>query len=320
MISGRHGDFLVSRVWRATALVPQLEGAEPRTSLMISELRRSDHLRPWSVRAWTVTDTEGRLAAAVVATRQCFDRWGVTIHVADPNAAAIAATIIDRGPAWWVAGSADDVGPITEHLRRRIGVVAAPWLVSPYPSRIAGDPDDRTRLAGIDDRDALVELFSSFEFRPASTKWQARSWARRLSSRSIVLVADDPDHTARDRKPGLAGAIVVTIATRRYAIVDRLTVVPAHRERGLAWALAARAQSVVNALGLSAAAAIAPSNPMDLGEALDRRNWMMVSLRPPVRVRGQNRLRRWYGRVGALEDRPISLYRDPGDPTRPALE
>ena len=127
-------------------------------------------------------------------------------------------------------------------------------------------PDDVTRLATRADLDALVELYSTFEFVGGLTAWQLRTMLRHLLDRHYVIVVEWPGDDAR-----FAGAVAITTRTRRYGVLDLLTVVPDHRGAGWSWALVAHAQSIGNALGIAGIAALAGSNPMDLDAHVARR-------------------------------------------------
>ncbi len=116
------------------------------------------------------------------------------------------------------------------------------------------------------DLDALVELYSTFEFVGGLTAWQLRTMLRHLLDRHYVIVVEWPGDDAR-----FAGAVAITTRTRRYGVLDLLTVVPDHRGAGWSWALVAHAQSIGNALGIAGVAALAGSNPMDLDAHVRRR-------------------------------------------------
>ena len=161
-----------------------------------------------------------------------------------------------------------------------------PWVVTAYPVEVTEVPDDTTRLASRSDLDALVELYSTFEFVGGLTAWQLRAMLRHVLDRHYMIVAEWPGDDAR-----FAGALAITTRTRRYGVLDLLTVVPDHRGAGWSWALVARAQSIGNALGLAGVAALAGSNPMDLDDHLGDDVYVAVDLVPPRRFRGQGRLR-----------------------------
>jgi GNAT superfamily N-acetyltransferase len=267
-------------------------------------------LRPWRCRAWVVEDESRRLVAAVVVVKSCFDRWYGSVLVLDVASGPLVASIVDRSPAWSVSASTEDIVPVLDHLGRRSRTTAVPCLVSAFPHAIAPEPDGRTRLSRKQDKSHLVDLLAQYELNPAPTRWQARSWARRLIDRSVVIVAEDHDT--------IVGAVVVLSDSNRYLIVDRITVRPSHRGQGLSWALAARAQAMANAMRRSVIATIAPTNPMTFDPtdlAADR--WIAVALRPPYRFRGQNRLRAIYTRFGRLDRASIEIFRDADGPTKP---
>lgn len=304
------GTYRVRRLRRTRSVVAALEEHEPRTTRMVGDLIALG-LRPWKCRAWSVENESRRLVAAVVVVKSCFDRWYGSVFVLDAASGPLVAEIVDRSPAWSVSASAEDIGPVIDHLGRRGATTVVPWLVSVFPNAIAPEPDGRTRLSRKLDTSQLVDLLARYELNPAPTRWQARSWARRLIDRSVVIVAEDHDT--------IVGAIVLLLDSDRYLVVDRITVRPSHRGQGLSWALGARAQALANAMGRSGIAMIAPTNPMTFDPAdlaVDR--WISVSLRPPYRFLGQNRLRTIYTRFGRLDRASIAIFRDPDGPTRPA--
>lgn len=288
---------------RARRVVAALEEHEPRTTRMVGDLTAVG-LRPWKCRAWIVENESHRLVATVVVVKSCFDRWYGSVFVLDAASGPLVAAIVDRSPAWSVSASTADIGPVIDHLTRRSGTTVLPWLVSAFPHAIAPDPDGRTRLARKRDTSHLVDLLARYELNPAPTRWQARSWARRLIDRSVIIVAKDHET--------IVGAVVLLLDSNRYLVVDRITVLPTHRGLGLSWALGARAQALANAMGLSAIAMIAPTNPMTFDPAdLSADRWISASLRPPYRFRGQNRLRAIYKRFGRLDRATIEIFRDP---------
>ena len=178
----------------------------------------------------------------------------------------MSRALVDRSPAWSVNGAAPDIAPLIPLLQRRRFVDVRPWVVTAYPIEVTEVPDDVTRLASRADLDALVELYSTFEFVGGLTAWQLRTMLRHLLDRHYVIVVEWPGDDAR-----FAGAVAITTRTRRYGVLDLLTVVPDHRGAGWSWALVAHAQSIGNALGIAGIAALAGSNPMDLDAHVRRR-------------------------------------------------
>ena len=300
--------YSTRRVRRDDQVVALLEGNEPRASQALGEvLDRGVQSR--TCRAWIVDDGEQRPVAAVVVVRPTFDRWYATVLLLDRRAAGDVAAIVDRSPAWSVNGAAPDIAPLVPRLRRRCYVDVRPWVVTAYPNEVTDVPDASTRLASRADLDALVELYSEFEFVGGLTAWQLRAMLRHVLDRHYIIVIDRPGDEA-----GLAGALAITTRTRRYGVLDLLTVLPDHRGAGWSWALVAHAQSIGNVLGLAGIAALAGSNPMDLEPHLDDDTYIAVELVPPRRFRGQGRLRNLYGRWQPLRPRAPIWFRDSGEP------
>lgn len=304
--------YRTRRIRRDDELVPLLELNEPRSSQALGEVLDRG-VRSRSCRAWIVDDADRRPAAAVVVVRPTFDRWYATVLLLDTGAAADVAATVDRSPAWSVNGAAPDIAPLVSLLGRRRFVDVRPWVVTAYPNDITPVPDDSTRLATTADLDALVELYSTFEFVGRLTAWQLRAMLRHVLDRHYIVVVERPGEDA-----GLAGALAITTRTRRYGVVDLLTVLPDHRGAGWSWALVAHAQSIGNALGLAGIAALAGSNPMDLEAHVRDDRYIAVELVPPHRFRGQGRVRKLYGRWQPLHPRAPVWFRDPDD--RPARE
>ena len=145
--------------------------------------------------------------------------------------------LVDRSPAWSVIGAAPDIAPLVPLLRRRSFVDVRPWVVTAYPVTVTDVPHDSTRIAVRTDLDALVELYSTFEFVGGLTTWQLRARLRHVLDRHYIIVTEWPGDATR-----FAGAAAVTTRARRYAVLDLLTVVPEHRGAGRSWALVAHAQ------------------------------------------------------------------------------
>ncbi|HEX4980737.1 MAG TPA: hypothetical protein VFV63_03525 [Ilumatobacteraceae bacterium] len=302
--------YSTRRVRRHDELVALLELHEPRSSHALGEVLDRG-LPSRSCRAWIVEDTERHPAAAVVLVRPTFDRWHAMVLLLDQRAAADVAAIVDRSPAWSVTGVATDIAPVVPLLRRRSFVDVRPWVVTAYPNDVTDVADDSTRLANPSDLDALVELYSTFEFVAGLTAWQLRSMLRHMLDRHYIIVVEQPGGEGV-----LVGALAVMTRTRRYGTLGLLTVVPEHRGAGWSWALVARAQAIGNALGLAGIAALAGSNPMDLEDHLGDDAYVAVHLVAPRRFRGQGRLRDLYGRVQPLHPREPIWFREPGEPTR----
>jgi N-acetylglutamate synthase-like GNAT family acetyltransferase len=297
----------VRRVRRDGEVVALLERHEPRSSAALGEILDRG-LRSRTCRAWIVDDGDRQPAAVVVLVRPTFDRWHASVLLLDERAAADAAAIVDRSQAWSVNGAATDIAPLLPFLRRKQSVDVRPWVVTDCPVELTDVPDDTTRFASRADLDALVELYSTFEFVGGLTAWQLRSMLRHVLDRHYIIVADWPGDPSR-----LAGALVVPTRTRRYGVVDLLTVVPDHRGAGWSWALVSRAQSIGNAFSLRGLAALVGSNPMNFDVHMGDDVYVAVDLATPRRFRGQGRLRRFYGRFQPLHPREPVWFREPGE-------
>jgi N-acetylglutamate synthase-like GNAT family acetyltransferase len=307
-VDGAETTYSTRRIRRDGELIALLEQHEPRSSQALGEILDRG-VRSRTCRAWIVEDDERHPAAAVVVVRPTIDRWYAMVLLLDEYAAPEVSALVDRSPAWSVNGAAPDIAPLIPLLQRRRFVDVRPWVVTAYPIEVTEVPDDTTRLASRSDLDALVELYSSFEFVGGLTAWQLRAMLRHLLDRHYVIVVEWPGDDAR-----FAGAVAITTRTRRYGVLDLLTIVPDHRGAGWSWALVARAQSIGNALGIAGIAALAGSNPMDLEDHLGDDRYVAVELVPRRRFRGQGRLRALYGRWQPLQPRTPVWFREPGDP------
>jgi N-acetylglutamate synthase-like GNAT family acetyltransferase len=299
------GAYSTRRIRRDDDVVALLERNEPRATQALGEVLDRG-LRSRTCRAWIVEDGARRPAAAVVVARPTFDRWYAMVLLLDERAAAEVASLVDRSPAWSVNGAAPDIAPLVPLLKRQRSVDVRPWVVTAYPVEVTQVPDDSTRLATKADLDALVELYSTFEFVGGLTAWQLRAMLRHVLDRHYIIVIGWPGDEAR-----LAGALAITTRTRRYGVLDLLTVVPDHRGAGWSWALVAHAQSIGNELGLAGVAALAGSNPMDLKDHLRDDTYVAVELVPPRRFRGQGRLRKLYHHWQPLQPRATVWFHEP---------
>lgn len=277
------------RVWRTSRLLQALAQHEPATCHLVSELGTYG-VRPWVCRAWAVWDGP-ELAGALVVTRDTFDEWVASVFVGREEVAGALARRLDRSPAHGLRGPTRHVGPVRLASRRAVDGAEVPWVVMEPPVSVLGEPDERTRLAGPADLDALVDLYERYELFHHATRWQVRWSVRSTLRRCPVIVADAAGG-------GLAGAAVVSARTARYAVLDSLTVRPAYRRSGLAWAICARAQALANAYGVGGVLAVAPTNPMTPPTSASDDSWSSVWLVRARRFPGQGRLRALYARVG----------------------
>jgi len=301
--------FRARRIRRDDEIVALLDGHEPRSTRALGEILDRG-VRSRTCRAWIVDDGDRRPAAAVVLVRATFDRWVATVLLLDHGAADEVARLVDRSAAWSVVGAAPDIAPLVPLLRRRRFVDVRPWVVTEYPVTVTDASHDSSRIAVGADLDALVELYSEFELFGGMTSWQLRPVLRHLLSRHYIVVIERPGDPTR-----FAGAAAIRTRSRRYAVLDLLTVMPENRGAGLSWVLVAHAQTIANTLGLAGVAALGGTNPMNLDGHLDDDAFVAVRLAAPRRFRGQGRLRTLYGRVRPLSPRPPLWFREPGEPT-----
>ena len=217
--------------------------------------------RSRTCRAWIVDDGDRRPAAAVVLVRPTFDRWYATVLLLDERAAADVAAIVDRSPAWSVNGAATDIAPLLPFLRRKQSVDVRPWVVTAIcPVELTDVPDDTTRLREPGRprraRRAVLDVRVRRRSDGVAVAVDAAPRARpALHHRRRAGRATRPGSPVHWRRP---------TRTRRYGVLDLLTVVPDHRGAGWSWALVARAQTIGNALGLAEAwRPWSGSNPMN---------------------------------------------------------
>ena len=296
----------VRRSRTARRLATDLAAYEPRTSEMLGELT-SLGLGPWRCRAWQVR-VDGRFAGALVLVRVAFDQWHGGALVLDRAAAAPLGDLIDRSPARSLSGTTRDLAPLRECARRAVGLAVLPWVVVEPPIQVVGEPDASTRMATTADLDALAQLYDGYELWSLTTRGQVRRALRQVLAHGFVMVAEDAGR--------LLGAAMFTARTPRYLVLDGLTVLPEHRRSGVAWALAARAQAIANALGAGATLALAATNPMPLESLAGAETWSALVLVPRQRFKGQGQLRRLYRRLAPRRLRQSTLVRDPSDPSQ----
>jgi GNAT superfamily N-acetyltransferase len=237
----------------------------------------------------------------------------------DPAAGGALAAVIDNGPAWAVEGLARHVGPVVSRLTRAEGVPSARMFsFSPNPQVLNqsavtamlddmfGPVDDRTRIAGSNDLNALVDLYGGYEYQRIPTRRRLRVHLAGVLARLPVVVAE---HNGQ-----LVGAMRGEAMSEHTIVWDDSTVLPEYRGQKLSLAMMRRAMEVTIRLGRGAAGTVQPSNPIriprDLPEWLgfdpDGLIALFQRLRPPVRFRGQNRLRQIAEAVeGRRRPRPL---------------
>jgi hypothetical protein len=295
----------------ARRLCAELEDREPRTSRLISDLLT---YRDWRRRrAWLVEAAHHELAAVLVLTRACFDRWTGSAFVNDGGAAPEVARLIDRSVAWTVSGAAADIQPLIPYVRRTRRVLVSPWGIVPYPAPgILGPPDEHSRAATMLDLDNLVDLYDGYEISWPTTRWQLRQYMCRLIDRHLVLVYE--------REGQIVAATTIAGRTRKYAIAIDLTVRPDFRRAGIGWEMGKRVHAVNEAWGVGVSGALGASNPMmheDERVVWDPSHFYTLALGGPRRFKGETRLRRLYARVQQAGMRRAELFRDPENPDRP---
>lgn len=290
----RHDGFVARRTRSLRPVAALLESDEPRTTRALSE--HLSHGGRRGCRAWLITSADGSPAGAVVVSRLCFGHWAAWAYLREPGAATVAADVVERSPAWTVSGTESDIRPLVAHLPRARDVSTRRWGFVRYPVDVLGRPDQHTRVATATDLDSLMDLYAGYELGGPPTRWQLRSYLRRLLQHHFIIVYED-DHR-------LIGAVTVDGRTSRFVTVNDLTVLPDHRRGGVGWSILARAQAIANGLGVGVTWTMAPSNPIDH----ERFQWddelsCRVRLEPPHRFRGEGRVRRMYYGVQPITTR-----------------
>jgi N-acetylglutamate synthase-like GNAT family acetyltransferase len=298
--------FLARRVWRPHRLVAELAEYEPRTTALVADLTAS-RMAPWRVRCWAVRDG-GRLAGVAAVSRWTFDEWHGAVYVADAAVAAPAlAAVLDRSAARTVTGWACDVRPIAGRAHRVVALYHVPCVVLPPPVTLVGEPDDSTRLATLADLEGLTALYEGYELFPVPTRWQLRRLLRRMLVDGLVIVAE--------REGSFVGAGVIAARTTHWGVLDAVTVLPEHRRSGVAWAIAARAQALGNAMGIGGIFMLAATNPMPLDHLAADETLATAAFVARRRFPGQGRLRQLYARMGRRRVRRGTQYRELGEST-----
>jgi hypothetical protein len=274
--------YRVHRVGRdARTLAAELEGDEPRTTRLVSDLIVYRDSR-WR-RAWQVSGPAGELAGALVLVRACFDRWTASSFLRDPGAAPTLARLLDRSIAWNVLGAEADIRPLLPHLRRARRMLVAPWVIVPHPvTDLLGPPDDHTRLATTLDIDQLMGLYSGYEMAWPLTRWQLRQYLQQVLDHHMVVVYEVEGN--------LVGAVAIEGRTRRYATMMDLTGLPEFRRSGIAWELAKRMHEIGRSMAIGGSGAMAASNPMHIDDeriVWGDENFYNVSLGAPRRFKGK---------------------------------
>ena len=307
------GTMRIERLRRAgvDAVATALATDEPRTSVVLCRLRGR-----WPDRTWVVRDAVGSIAGVVSLRWLSLDVWTVTVYLADPRAAALAAQLVDRSPARSLTGTAADVDPLLPFLTRARTQMSFPLLVARAPvAGILDDPDGGTRLADRHDLAALVELHRCDEIAPVRTAWQLRWYLWRLLRTTTVVV-----HVEDDR---LVGSAVAQRVAGEFLVIDNVFVHPDARRHGVAWELGKRLLAIATEHQVGATGALAPTNPMEFprdrvsySREEDSTHHRLVSLAATRRFRGHGRLRRRYESIQPIASvtADVDLFRDPSDP------
>jgi GNAT superfamily N-acetyltransferase len=213
-----------------------------------------------------------------------------------PDDAAELGHAVDRSPALAVQGPTGDVEPLVPHLRRVVEERTLRRIIVPTPIEWE-PPSAATRLAGVVDLDALLDLYEGYELPVGRTRRAMVRFLRDAVERRWVMVADGDD-------AGLDAAIIAVARTPRFVEWSALTVRPEARGRRLSWALVSRCVAMANATGLGFVAIMGPRNPMTLPDWLGAIDAVTeVDLWLPDRVRGERRLRRLWTEVDTTRRR-----------------
>lgn len=255
-------------------------------------------------RLWALNDDQGSILGLVSISRWVRDRWQAAPLIFEPRAGALAATLIDRGPAWSVLGALEDTNHVYPHLTRKANVEPRmlAFFSGPAPIPDFEYDDPRIRHATRADLPALYSLYEAFESDAIPTRPRVRSYVRECFGRGPLLVAT----VGAD----LVGAIRIDAQSEDYLLWGGLTVAPEFRNRGIGASLAMTSICETRTLGKGACMIKATTNPMSFRQlepgiamgALHGQLWTEIPLRPPIRIRGQGRARRL---LEAIEGRAI---------------
>jgi GNAT superfamily N-acetyltransferase len=219
-----------------------------------------------SVRSWIV-GAPGEECGAATLVRVRPELWVASAVAFGPEAVPVLADLVRAEPVRRLVGTADHILPIAA----RWGGEAAARL----PLALGDDHgppslDPRTRLARIEDVDAVVRLYRRFEleFLPLT---DLRRLVDRLVRSQRVVVADIDG--------GIVGVVRCEARTRRWDWWSGLSVIPEHRGTGLGRALENRAWALTVAAGRRSAGAVADINPVPLQATVGRgTDWVEVAV------------------------------------------
>jgi GNAT superfamily N-acetyltransferase len=293
-------------VTAAGVTTERIRGAEARAEVIELLRRREPESTPALVslgaaapkqrtKLWAIRRDQ-KIVGVLVSARWCFDRWGGTLFLDDVDAADEMARALDRSNAWTVAGPVDGVEAVLSRAKRAKGSVRL-WFysVQPQPPEAADAFDRNTevtiRAASMADLEALVDLYSFDEHSGGISRRRLRQAVRELI-----------DHL---RVAEIGGRVVGALAvpeTDRYRLFNLLVVHPDARGQrlGMALLLDAGIDAVIAGRGVCGLRAMTNGLRLSHDEALavgDGVVWAAADLRPPVRFRGQGRLRRLLDRL-----------------------
>ena len=281
-------------------MVAFLEAHEPATTQALGNTL-SIGLHVWKPRAWLVVDGP-TVIGAVVETRHCYDRWDAFVTIRDPVAAPAAARIVDRGPALFVNGLVSELMPVLEQMGRLRFADRATISMQEHPVGPLDPPDDRPRLANIDDEDQFVELYCSYGIGVERTRWQLRKRVRQRLQHGVVVVTEVDGR--------IAGALVGTARTRRFLVGDELCVNPELRGQGLSKSLKQRVAAILNSCALGSVGVLFYTNPIPVmaGTEVDD-SWAYGVVYDQSRFPGHARLRRIVHRIDPLPPTELVQHR-----------
>jgi hypothetical protein len=278
-----------------------LRGREPESTAALAAVAWPRRSRQ---KVWVVRGSTG-IVGVLVSTRFCFDRWHGSLMLDDLSHAREMASALDRSNLWTVTGPFDALDAVLPEVTRyrssgRTRLHFVPYVPRSLPTNTNGrSPSDFSHYADFTlrqatprDRRALVALYTTDQRIAELPRSRVPGIIRRALPRT--LVAESPD--------GIAGAIMSTPGIE-YNIVNRLVIDPAFRGGRLSYVMALHAALAALAAGRGCCGfrrdlevprgaltmmRSSHSESLDFGES---QAWLNVSLWPPRRFRGHNRLR-----------------------------
>ena len=281
----------------AEEVIAFAERFEPASTRMIAELLRWGLCRTNRGLVVAEGDSDDDVAAAVVVTRRCPDRWHATVVVDEPRAAPLVAAAVDASPAWSVIGATEFVAPLLSHLHRQpVGVDTVPFHGSDVPTSGLVELDPRVRLATEHDLNALVALYATFEQQDIPTRPRLRRFLRAALADLPIMVAEVEGR--------LVGAMRLDWPSRAYAFWWAQTVLPEYRGLGIGNGLMFNAMDYSGERGLRMSGTVGQTNPIKVMKGEGWRpyrpydehhlqgEWMTARLGPPRRAAAWRALRR----------------------------